>query len=218
MSKTVPLIRRAEPACSGQKQAASMRPNQTDAHSTTIPLTQTVPMPKTVPLNMTVRIAGVPQQQFGAEDADQTSTTAADTPVKEAAATEEAAEQAAATEEADRQQQADSSQAAAAKAAVAPVPAPAAAPSPGAGSMQDFLSFLLPAENPSISGSAPSGAASQRALPSQPQSRSQQHAQPQPPPRRPKPYSSTARAPVAPYRPPGSVYDPPLVEATQSGE
>ena len=71
--------------------------------------------------------------------------------------------------------------------------------------MQDFLSFLLPAENPSTSAS-PSSVA-QSALVKQPQ----------PSRRAARPYQSTARAPVAPYRPPGTVYDPSQAEARQSG-
>ncbi len=93
----------------------------------------------------------------------------------------------------------------AAAAAPAAAPAPAATPSSGAGSMQDFLSFLLPAENPSTSA-APSPV--MQAAPVK---------QPQPSRRAARPYQSTARTPVAPYRPPGTVYDPSQAEARQSG-
>ena len=94
---------------------------------------------------------------------------------------------------------------AAATAAPAAAPAPAATPPSVAGSMQDFLSFLLPAENPSTSASP--SAVAQPAL----------VAQPQPSRRAARPYQSTARTPVTPYRPPGTAYDPPQAEARQSG-
>ncbi|DBA96794.1 TPA: hypothetical protein ACH3X3_012963 [Trebouxia sp. C0006] len=84
-------------------------------------------------------------------------------------------------------------------------PAPAATPFSVAGSMQDFLSFLLPAENPSTSAS-PSSLAQPAPV-----------KQPQPSRRAARPYQSTARAPVAPYRPPGTAYDPSQAEARQSG-
>ncbi|KAL0043938.1 hypothetical protein WJX82_007098 [Trebouxia sp. C0006] len=70
---------------------------------------------------------------------------------------------------------------------------------------QDFLSFLLPAENPSTSAS-PSSLAQPAPV-----------KQPQPSRRAARPYQSTARAPVAPYRPPGTAYDPSQAEARQSG-
>lgn len=99
------------------------------------------------------------------------------------------------------------------EAAQAAATAAAAAPAPGAGSMQDYLSFLLPAENPAMS--APSTTSSSGAVPDK---GSLQQPQARPQPRRPaKPYSSTARAPAAPYRPPAAPYDPTHPEATQSG-
>lgn len=114
---------------------------------------------------------------------------------------------------------------------LAPSPAPtaAAARAPGPGSMQDFLSFLLPAENPSAAAALSSRAVPQQAPsrgPSlteaaptppagsqggyrQPQAQATPMAQAPPlaqappqPSRRVKPYTSTARAPAAPYRPP----------------
>ena len=94
---------------------------------------------------------------------------------------------------------------AASKAAPAAAPAPAATPSSVAGSMQDFLSFLLPAENPSTSA-CPSSVAQPAPV-----------KQPQPSRRAARPYQTTARAPVAPYRPPGTAYDPSQAEARQSG-
>ena len=90
-------------------------------------------------------------------------------------------------------------------AAPAAAAAPAATPSSGAGSMQDFLSFLLPAENPS-SSAAPSPLAQPAPV-----------KQPQPSRRAARPYQSTSRTPVAPYRPPGTAYDPSQAEARQSG-
>ncbi len=94
---------------------------------------------------------------------------------------------------------------AAATAAPAAAPVPAATPSSIAGSMQDFLSFLLPAENPSTSAS-PSSVVQPAPV-----------KQPQPSRRAARPYQTTARAPVAPYRPPGTAYDPSQAEARQSG-
>ena len=94
-----------------------------------------------------------------------------------------------------------------AEAATASVQASAPAPAHRPGSMQDFLSFLLPAEHPaagpgpaSSSGAAPQTAPS-RVLPPWPQ----HLVQPQASRRAPKPYSNTSRTPGAPYRPPGSL-------------
>lgn len=126
--------------------------------------------------------------------------------------------------------------------------AAAAAPAPGPCSMQDFLSFLLPAENPSAvsamsSRAMPLPAPSSRPSPTEPtdsatagrqglqdtptlsaggQGGSQAQVPPQPS-RRMKPYTTTARAPAAPYRPPstapyrppGVVYDPTQADAWQ---
>ena len=106
----------------------------------------------------------------------------------------------------------------AASPSAASCPAAAAAPAaPGPGSMQDFLSFLLPAENPSAAPSSSARALSQTASSKQPQSQ---------PSRRTKPYTTTARAPAAPYRPPGALpyrppsamYDPTQADATQSSQ
>ena len=135
--------------------------------------------------------------------------------------------------------------------APATAPATAAAPAPGPGSMQDFLSFLLPAENPSAASamsratpprgpsSAPlaseateSAQANPHSLsatgqggPGRPQAPLLAQAPPHPP-RRVKPYTTTARAPVAPYRPPiaapyrtpGAVYDPTQADGRQPGQ
>ena len=139
-------------------------------------------------------------------------------------------------------------------AAAAPAPEAAAAPAAGPGSMQDFLSFLLPAENPSAasamsSRATPLPAPSSRSSPTKPtesakagrqglmippmvsawgqggsgQPQAQATSQPS---RRVKPYTTTARAPAAPYRPPnaapyrppGAVYDPIQAESRHLGQ
>ena len=139
-------------------------------------------------------------------------------------------------------------------AAAASAPAAAPAPAAGPGSMQDFLSFLLPAENPSAasamsSRATPPPAPSSRASPTEPtdsakagrqglmipptvsawgqggSGQPQAQATPQPS-RRVKPYTTTARAPAAPYRPPnaapyrppGALYDPTQAENRQLGQ
>ena len=121
--------------------------------------------------------------------------------------------------------------------APASAPAAAAAPAHGPGSMQDFLSFLLPAENPSAasamsSRATPPPAPSGRPSPTEGTERGQggsgqplAQAPPQPS-RRVKPYTTTARAPAAPYRPPSAafyrppatVYDPTQADSRQSGQ
>lgn len=116
-------------------------------------------------------------------------------------------------------------------------PLPVAAPTAGPGSMQDFLSFLLPAENPPAAPGPSSRAASPHPPPrplitSSPPTASAtanistilQHAPngttPSPATRvdsrqhqasrRVKPYTTTAQGPAAPYRPPSAApYRPP---------
>ena len=113
-----------------------------------------------------------------------------------------------AAEEAGTVQQAANKNDDAQEAAVEPATtsAPAAAPSSGPGSMQDFLSFLLPAEIPPTSSPAPSSSSVAPAKQAQPSRWAS------------RPYSNTSRAPIAPYRPPGTSYDPTQAELAQSGQ
>lgn len=171
-------------------------------NSKTVPLVKTARTVKTLPLAQKQKQATKKPEPVSADTSEQQQPASSEKEEQPEAAVKSSGvhanqTEASATSTSAQQQQKD----AAPEAAAAAAPAPAPAASPGAGSLQDFLSFLLPAEHPS-SHAGPGAVAAK---------------QPQPSRRAARPYQSTARTPVAPYRPPGSVYDPQQATPQQSG-
>lgn len=170
-------------------------------NSKTVPLVKTARAVKTLPLAEKQKQAAKELEPVSADASEQQQPASSETEKQPEAAVKDSGVQAHQTEASAAGTSAQQQKGAAPEAAAAAAPAPAPAASPGTGSLQDFLSFLLPAEHPS-SHAGPGAVAAK---------------QPQPSRRAARPYQSTARTPVAPYRPPGSVYDPQQATTQQSG-